>query len=580
MTPFFPSLNSTEFEVAFTELKNRAKSLTATFDSLSIFPNQKDSNSGQTFVQACEAWNSFEEYSTLISSYIYAFVTTDAKDGIAQGYLSEYMPISAEATKVWNRFTGWVGSQDPSSLSESNGVSPNYGYFVQRCQTIAQHQMSGPEEDLAAELAQTGGTAWGRLHGDVTSGIEVKVKFAEVEETLPMAVVRNLAYDADGAKREAAYFAELARWKDMETPLAAAMNAIKGEVNLLTKRRGWESPLHQAVFETNMDVATLDAMMGAAKNAFPTFRRYMQIKAKKLGYSGGLHWHDVFAPIGETGDWAYKLGADFVSKEFHGFSQKMGDLADQSFVENWVDAEPRPGKRDGAFCMGTRPGESRILMTWKESYGAVSTLAHELGHAYHNLCLKERPPIQRETPMTLAETASIFCEAIIGKAALKQATEETKFGILEQSLQRACQTVVDISSRFLFEKKVFDARNQRSMTAEELCEAMLWAQEETYGNGLSDRRHPYMWAVKPHYYGSSYYNFPYMFGHLFSLGLYAQYEKDPASFIARYDDLLSSTGLADAATLAARFGVDITTSAFWDGSLGVIASEVELLESL
>jgi pepF/M3 family oligoendopeptidase len=578
MTPFFPSLNSPEFKSAFAELKEKTNQLTQTFDSFEIFPGQIAPNPFQKFVEASNAWNQFDEYSTLISSYIYAFVTTDAKNGVAQGYLSQFMPISAEATKVWNRFTGWVGSQDPEKLSEANGLSPDYAYFVKRCQTIAQHQMSGPEEDLAAELAQTGYRSWSRLHGDVTSGIEVKIP--ESEEVLPMAVVRNLAYDSDAKRRETAYFAEIARWKEMETPLAAAMNAIKGEVNLLTRRRGWESPLHQAVFETNMDVATLDAMMGAAKNAFPVFRRYMQLKATKLGYDGGLHWHDVFAPIGNTGDWAYNLGADFVSKEFHGFSKKMGDLADQSFAENWVDAEARPGKRDGAFCMGTRPGESRILMSWKESYGAVSTLAHELGHAYHNLCLQDRAPIQRETPMTLAETASIFCEAIIGKAALRQATPETKFGILEQSLQRACQTVVDISSRFLFEQKVFDARNQRSMSAEELCETMLWAQEETYGNGLSDRRHPYMWAVKPHYYGSSYYNFPYMFGHLFSLGLFEQYEKDPSNFVARYDDLLSSTGLADAATLAARFGVDISTSAFWDGSLSVIASEVELLESL
>jgi oligoendopeptidase F len=184
--------------------------------------------------------------------------------------------------------------------------------------------------------------------------------------------------------------------------------------------------------------------------------------------------------------------------------------------------------------------------------------------------------------MTLAETASIFCETVIRQAVVRSdADKRDKLAVLEASLQGSCQVVVDITSRFLFESAVFEKRGDRELSAAEMCEFMFDAQRKTYGDGLdSEFLHPYMWAAKPHYYGSSFYNFPYMFGLLFGLGLYAIYEKDPQSFKARYDDLLSSTGLADAATLAQRFGIDIKTPEFWRGSLAQIAGDVDKFEAL
>ena len=243
---------------------------------------------------------------------------------------------------------------------------------------------------------------------------------------------------------------------------------------------------------------------------------------------------------------------------------------------------PRSGKRDGAFCMGWRGAESRILLNYQPSLDSVSTLAHELGHGYHNLCLAGRTPLQRQTPMTLAETASIFCETIAVNAALEGARGDEKLYILETQLQGQAQVVVDIHSRFLFEQGVFGARGARDLAPSELSERMLEAQRATYGDGLSDELHRYMWAVKGHYYsaGLSYYNYPYTFGLLFGLGLYAQYRQDPDAFKAGYDDLLSSTGLADAATLAARFGIDTRDGAFWDSSLDVIRQNIGAYENM
>jgi len=364
---------------------------------------------------------------------------------------------------------------------------------------------------------------------------------------------------------------------------AAALNSIKGEANTLSRKRKWPSPLDSALFNNNMDRATLDAMMGAARESFPDFRRYLRAKARALGVPA-LAWYDLFAPVGGSArKWQYDEGARFVIEQFGTYSSKLGTLAARAFDENWIDAEPREGKVGGAFCMRLRKGESRVLTNYKPGFGAVGTLAHELGHAYHNLNLAERTMLQRSTPMTLAETASTFCETIIRGAALQDADEQEQFSILELSLQDSCQIVLDISSRYLFENWVFEKRMQRELSVDEFNELMLQSQKETYGDGLDQNLlHPYMWAVKGHYYSSglSFYNFPYMFGLLFGLGLYARYEKDPEEFKKGYDDLLSSTGMADAATLAARFGIDVRTPEFWRSSLDVLRADIDRFEEL
>ena len=387
--------------------------------------------------------------------------------------------------------------------------------------------------------------------------------------------------------RRQAYEVELNAWRTAAVPLAAALNSIKGEVNTLVRHRRWDSALQTTLVQNNMDRESLEAMMSAAHDAFPDFRRYFRAKARLLG-NERLAWYDIFAPIGGGGggsedSWSYAQATDFITQQFATFSPKMRDLAARSFRENWIDAEPRPGKRDGAFCMRLRKDESRILMNFKETFNSVSTLAHELGHAYHNLNLAGRTATQRVTPMTLAETASIFCETVVTKAALAERGPDEQFVILEASLQSAGQVVVDITSRFLFENALFAQRQERELSTDELCGLMLDGQEKTYGDALEpELRHPFMWAAKSHYYstGRSFYNYPYMFGQLFALGLYARYQADPDGFRAAYDDLLSSTGLADAANLAARFEIDIRTPAFWQSSLDVIRADIDRFEEL
>ncbi len=399
-----------------------------------------------------------------------------------------------------------------------------------------------------------------------------------------MSAVRNLAYDAKRSTRKAGYEAELETWEKWQVPLAAAMNGIKGEVNTLNQERNWASALDRSLFQNNMDRESFEAMMTAARESFPDFRRYLKAKATALGIDQ-LAFYDLFAPLEVEGgqQWSYDQATEFVMEHFGGYSDRLQGLAATAFEENWIDAEPRPGKRDGAFCMWLMDGQSRILSNYQPSYDGMSTLAHELGHAYHNLNLANRTPVQRETPMTLAETASTFCQTIIQKKALEVADESGQVSILENAIQDAGQVVVDITSRLQFEQEVFEKRHDRPLSADEFNQIMLQAQADTYGEGLDpDKRHPYMWAVKPHYYSGniSFYNYPYMFGLLFGLGLYARYQEEPEEFRQGYDDLLSSTGMADAASLANRFGIDIQTPDFWRSSLDVIREDIDRFEDL
>ncbi|MDL1899059.1 M3 family oligoendopeptidase, partial [Anaerolineae bacterium CFX7] len=518
-----------------------------------------DAETVRAFDAVMDAYNATMDEAYTLMMYIHSFVATDSRNALAQAQLSALQIHLATLSKLGTRLVAWLGSLDTTALVAQSETARAHEYALRRAKIEAAHQMTPVEEELAAELNLSGGSAWARLHGNVSSQIMVNVELDGETKALPMSAARNLASDARRDVRARAHHAELEAWEKHAVPLAAALNSIKGQLNTLSARRHWESALDEAIFDAAIDRATLDAMLGAAREAFPAFRRYLRAKARALGLER-LAFYDIFAPLGaDTRVWSYDDARAFILTHFGSYSERMKGLAQRAFDEHWIDAEPRAGKRDGAFCMRVRAAESRVLTNFKPAFGGMSTLAHELGHAYHNLTLAPRTAVQRSTPMTLAETASIFCETIVKQAALREANAQEQLAILENSLQGACQVVVDITSRFLFEQRVFEGRRAREWSVQELCELMTDAQKETYGDGLDPHAlHPYMWAAKPHYYRDSmaFYNFPYMFGLLFGLGLYAQYQANPAEFKKSYDDLLSSTGLADAATLAARFGFD------------------------
>jgi len=225
--------------------------------------------------------------------------------------------------------------------------------------------------------------------------------------------------------------------------------------------------------------------------------------------------------------------------------------------------------------------ESRILSNFDGSFDQVSTLAHELGHAFHNECAYQagKTELQQATPMTLAETASIMCETIVTQAVLKQVTDPQELlAVLEAQINGAAAVIVDIYSRYLFETEVFERREKAELSADDLNDIMERAQKATYGDGLDERYlQKFMWTWKPHYYSPdlSFYNFPYAFGLLFATGLYAVYQKRGSDFVPDYKNLLASTGEERAAELADRFGINIRTKKFWADSLAIIGKQIE-----
>jgi pepF/M3 family oligoendopeptidase len=529
------------------------------------------------------AYNDLLRQTETLEAYIYSFVSTNSRDDIAQARLSEFDLQAVRISKLSTRFAAWIGRLDRDQLLAQSTIAKDHKYVIQLAAVRASHQMSAAEEELAAELYVSGGGSWEKLHQTVTSQIMVPIVLDGESRVLPMTEIRNLAHDSDSERRRIGYEAELAAWEQHAAPLAAALNSIKGEAITLLKKRRWASALDLALFQNHIDRETLDAMLNAARERLPALRRYFRLKANMLGREQ-LPWSDLFAPVGEgTRNWEYDESTRFIVEQFGTYSRKMSDFAARAFRENWIDAGPRPGKEGGAYCMPLRGDESRILHNFSPSFAGMSTLAHELGHGYHNVCESIRTPLQKGTPSTLAETASIFCETIIRNAALAEASEHEQISILESALQDSAQLIVDITSRFLFESRIFDARVEHELSVDEFNNLMLDCQRETYGDGLDQSAlHPYMWAVKSHYYDArnGFYNFPYMFGFLFGLGLYAQYLDIGESFQVGYDELLSRTGMADAATLASGFGIDLRSVDFWRSSLTLVEADIDRLAQL
>lgn len=581
----YPSLESPEFEAAIADAKAQIESM----QDYAARAAKLDASAPKAELAAMvgEGVDRFNKLWELIGTlwpYISAFVTTNSRDTLAMKKFSEFQQMMVPAQTLGTQFQAWVGSLAPvlDEVIPLNESAQAHAFNLKEMAQQAKYLMSQAEESLAAELNLSGASAWSKLQGTVTSQLTVDFELDGEVKKLPMPALINLHSHPDEDVRRRAYEAEMKAWKSVEEPLAAAMNGIKGTVNTLNKRRGREDALHSAIDAARIDRATLEAMLGAMEASFPMFRRYFKAKAKRFGQDK-LPWWNLFAPVGSANkQYTWDEARAFILKNFGTFSPELEAYARRAFDNNWIDAEQREGKRGGAFCMGLDGvKESRILCNFDGSLDQVSTIAHELGHGFHNECAYQanKTPMQQDTPMTLAETASIMCETIVMEAVLKEAADpQEELAILETRLVGDAQVIVDIYSRYLFEKEVFERREKSELSAEDLCDIMERAQKATYGDGLDENAlHKYMWTWKPHYYseGRSFYNFPYAFGLLFGLGLYAIYQQRGEAFVADYKNLLASTGEASAADLAARFGIDIRSRKFWEDSLAIIGKKID-----
>ena len=501
----------------------------------------------------------------------------DSRDTAAASQLGRIMGAYSAVAGPEASFKSWAAQVDGlMDLVRGDEDLKDYEFLFARIADGARYLLEGRGEEIMARMGLSGGNAWADLHGYLTSVVQVSYDGG----TINLPAVRNLAYEEDPAVRKAAYEAELKCYDSIKDSSAYALNSIKLETISDCKLRGYESPLERTLKHSDMKRETLDAMFGAIDEYLPVFWKYLKAKAKALGHENGLPWYDLFAPMGKASSrYTLEESKEYLVSQFATFDQELADMVAKAYDEAWIDFYPRDGKSGGAFCAGVEClGESRILTNYDGLFGSVVTLAHELGHAFHDWCIKDQRPLNRDYSMPLAETASTFNECIVMNTAIANAADkEEKLALIESQLQDVTQIICDIYSRYRFETEVFKRREEEFMNADTLCGIMLEAQKQCYGDGLDHNvLHPYMWVCKGHYYGPTFYNFPYAFGGLFARGLYAQYRAEGADFVPKYKRLLRATPVATAEDVAKVADIDLTDKQFWRDALQTVAEKIEL----
>ena len=517
----------------------------------------------------------------LMLHYASLVMSVDTKNAAAAKQYDLLCTKLAELTKPEVQFRKFVKELPGLDATiESSALLREHVFVLREMKAQSVFQLADDVEAALAKMSITGSDAWENLRDSLTSLLMIDVEVKGKTHTEPLAIIRNMAYDADAEIRKNAYVAELAAYPRVDTAVAAALNSVKGEALTQVKLRGYDSPLHMTLVSSRMERQTLDAMMDAICVYLPSLRRFYKKKAEILGHAKGLPFYDLFAPVGEIDmRFSYDDAIAFIVKQFTSFSKNLGDYARRAFDNHWIDAEPREGKRGGAFCDNLHAiGQSRIMANFSGSFSDVSTLAHELGHGFHGECLKNVSPMNSDYSMPIAETASTFCETIIANAAMQNATDAEKIVLLENEITDMTQVVVDIYSRYVFETNFFAAREEGPLSVEEINALMLDAQKKAYGDGLdAEVLHPYMWLCKPHYYsaGLNYYNFPYAYGMLFSKGLYAEFQRTGEAFAAKYEKLLEATGCHTLEAIGDLAGINVRDKAFWMESLKQVEIKID-----
>lgn len=514
-----------------------------------------------------------------VYAYISLTMNADTNDREAIKYASVIENILASFAKTSAKIQRWIGRFSLDSIDDS--YIQEHMFILKQMQENNRYLLDDESEAVLAQMKTTGSSAWLKYKDQLISSMKVTID----DQEYPLTQVLNMAYSKDKDVRKKAYDSEINAYSSVEEGIASALNAIKGEALTVTKLRGYDSVLERTLIDSRMSKQTLDVLLKSIQKALPMFEKYFLLKAEKLGYHHGLPWYELYAPVIETKtSYPYQQGCEFVLEQFYTFSKHLGDYAKTAIEQQWIDVYPRAGKVGGAFCHNLHSlKQSRFLLNYGDELGDIMTMAHELGHGFHGECLNQEYALNADYPMPIAETASTFCETIVKKAAIKEASLKEKIMILENELCDCAQVIVDIYSRFLFESRFFEKRQDGPLSVDEIKELMIESQKEAYGKGLDqDSLHPYMWTWKPHYYEADYafYNFPYAFGLLLAKGLYAMYQKQGKDFTKTYEDFLSLTGKMSLEDVGKSVGIDLTSEDFWMDSIQMIQDDIHLFEDL
>ena len=553
LSPIYKSTESEDYLASLNSISQLSEELT------------KLLNSHDNLYSVIEVYNELYLHISTLNSYVNALISTDTSNPTYIKALSvlEEKLLAANAVEVLllSNIQSYKDEFNDPRLAE-------YKYLLEEMLENSTHIMSIEEENLASDLARSGVSAFEKLYDSVSSSIGVDGK--------SVINLRSDASNPDRAIRKESYEKEKAVWNEHKTAIAAALNGIKGTVLTLGKRRNWNSPVEQSAFQSRITMKALNALIQTLDDSREMFASYFNAKAKLLGLEK-LEWFDLIAPLGSMNKkYSFEDAKEVIVSSYAKFSPKMAAFATRAFDENWIDAEPRSGKVGGAYDTSfPLVKQSRILANYDFSFDSVSTLAHELGHAFHDSIVMQEKPLFTSYPMTVAETASIFSEQIIYQEVLKTVEGEEAIAIIDQILIGASQVCIDILSRFYFEESAFNARKNGELSADEFTQLMKDAQARTYGDAVINK-HELMWAAKGHYYSSgfSFYNYPYAFGQLFALAL-LNVSKTTDNFEEKYVNLLSITGKVSANDVVKTLDLDIEDIGFWKKGLAEIKVYVD-----
>jgi pepF/M3 family oligoendopeptidase len=590
----FPGPRSPEFRAAADSTSLAITGLTALFDRHGIGTRPMgaiDAHATAIFDEVVTRYDATLEAALRLDGYLGCLTAADVRDEAAQAAAGAWRETRVDLARLAPRFTAWVATLDVDALVAGSRIAREHESTLRRLRRDATRLMEPGEEDLAAALAPSGATAWMTLRDELMALATVRFELDGEMRERSLSDIDNLRLHPDRDVRRRGHEAAAEARRALAIPLAAAMNGVKGQQLTLSRRRDWAEPLDAALAANAIDRVILDAMFAAIREALPVYHRYLRAKARLLRVDR-LAAYDLMAPVGEPAVWPFDASRDFIVEQFTAFSPKLGALAERAFSERWIDAGPRVGKDGGAFCAVIQNDESRILANYLPVFSWTSILAHELGHAYHNLvvverkrtCLQASPDFGPATfPMTLAETASTICETIVQRGARAIVTNPAQeLALLEESLKGVTLNTFAIVPLFVFEQAVFAARAQRELAPLELEAEMTTAWRDVAGDAVDPET---LWSTSwtmGHFFIDSvwFYNFPYAFGALFALGLLAVREAEPDRFLDRLDTLLADSGMREAEELAAAFGIDLRDPAFWQASLDTFRGDVERYEAL
>jgi pepF/M3 family oligoendopeptidase len=576
---------STEYE----QFRGKVKqSLEDTKNKLAKLPADLNDGSSGKWREFLLQFQSVLENIELEKSFAHLLSSQNVADDRAVAIETETDEHYSEWEKMKSGFEALaleVSDDAWAKLVGSGDLAP-VRFYLDEVRELAKAKMSVELESLALDLSVPGYHAWNRIY-DKMAG-DLKVEFPDGAKTaeLSLGQLATKMSDVDRAVRRLAFEKMTEAWKSRADLAAMVLNSMAGFRLALYKARKWDSVMYEPLVNARMSEAALDAMWSVIGAKSKQLLPYIDAKKKLLGIDKYC-WYDEFAPVGAADTlYTYDEAVEFIVKNCRGFSPKLADFCRMAVDKKWIEAEDRPCKRGGGFCSGTGPlRQTRIFMTYAGSYENLLTLAHELGHSYHNHVLKDRAFFATMYPMPLAETASIFNELLVTDAALSVTEDpQEKLLYLDQKLQSAYVLFCDIQSRYLFDRAFYAERARGVVGRERLNELMVEAQKKAYGPLLDESgHHPLFWASKLHFYLSDqpFYNYPYTVGFLFATGVYDRAKKEGPSFAAKYEALLADTGSMTTDEVAKKhLGVDLTKDDFWKAAVERAMADVPVFVKL